>query len=285
MSDIRNLSGISVDTGASTPISEVPDAGEVLEKDQLAFHDALAKDGEPRESQSPETRKAIKRSLDRFQASSETEGTSGSSESEIAGASRGRSTRLTTGRPAGATARDGQVSARGTRRAADGGGTNTVTARGRSRGATPAAPAAPPVASVADGGGTNTVTARGRSRGTTPAASPVVDAADADREDLVSAQGRFQRSRPASAPVGDGGDRGVPASSLPWTKQSRAIADRKLAGAAPEGALAPGQARSGIGGRGCSNDTNDRRAGRSTAGARRSHGVPNGGYRFRPWCG
>ena len=180
MSDIRNLSGTSVDTGVSAPVSEVSDAGEVLEKDQLAFHDALAKGGEPHESQSPETRKAIKRSLDRFQASSETEGASRSSESEVADASRGRSTRLTAGRPAGAVARDGPVPARGTRRAADAGGTKSVTARGRSRGTTPAAP-------------------------------PVVSAAD----------------------------------SLPSTKQSRATTDRKLAGAAPEGVLAPGRARAG----------------------------------------
>lgn len=184
MSDIRNLSGISVDTDVSAPISEVPDAGEVLEKDQLAFHDALAEGGKPHESRSPETRMAIKRSLDRFQASSETEGASGSSESEVADASRGRSTRLMAGRPAGVVARDGPVPAKGTRRAADG-------------------------------------------------------------EDLVSAQGRSQRDRPALPPVGAGGNRGAPTSSMPSTKHSRATADRKLAGAAPEGVPAPGQARAG----------------------------------------
>ena len=71
MSDIRNLSGVSVDTGLSAPVSEVSDAGEVPEESQLAFDDALGKGSELNESQSPETRKAIKRSLDRFQASHE----------------------------------------------------------------------------------------------------------------------------------------------------------------------------------------------------------------------
>ena len=89
MSNIRNPSGISADAGVVTPISEVLDAGDVVETDQLAFHDALAKGGEPRESQSPETRRAIERSLDRLQASSETEGASGSGESEFVDASRG----------------------------------------------------------------------------------------------------------------------------------------------------------------------------------------------------
>ena len=93
MSGIRNLSGISVDTGVSAPVSETPDADEVLEKDQLEFHDALARSGEPHESQSPETRKAITRSLDRFQTSSRTDGASGSNEPQVADASRGRSAR------------------------------------------------------------------------------------------------------------------------------------------------------------------------------------------------
>ena len=133
MDDVRNLSSISVDTSGSAPVSEVPRGGEVLEKDQRAFHDALAKGGELNESQSPETRKAIKRSLDRFQASSGTEGATGSSESEIADASRGRSTRPTSGRPAGAVSEDVPVPAKGTRRAADAGGEDSVAAEGRSR--------------------------------------------------------------------------------------------------------------------------------------------------------
>ena len=184
MSDIRNLNGISVDAGVGAPVSEVPDAGEVLEKDQLAFHDALAKSGTPREPQSPETRKAIKHSLDRFQASSGTEGTSGSNESRVADTSRGRSTRPPAGRPAGAVAGDGPVPA-------------------------------------------------SRARRTT----------DADGEHLVSAQSRSPRNPATSPPVGDGGSRGAPASTLPSAARSRAAAARKAAGLAPEGALAPGQAR------------------------------------------
>ena len=140
MSDIRNLSGISVDTGVSASVSEVPDAGEVLEENQLAFHHALAKSGELNESQSPETREAIKRSLDRFHTSPETEGASASSESEVTDANRGQSTRLTAGRPAGAVARDGPAPAMGSRRAADAGGEDPVTALGRSRRTGPTSP-------------------------------------------------------------------------------------------------------------------------------------------------
>ena len=41
MDDVRNLNGISVNTSVPSPVSEVPDAGEVLENDERAFHDAL----------------------------------------------------------------------------------------------------------------------------------------------------------------------------------------------------------------------------------------------------
>ena len=140
MDDVRNLSGISVNTGTPSPVSEVPDAGEVLENDQRAFHDALGRDGEPNESQSPETRKAIKRSLDRFQASSGTEGAKGSGESEVADASRGRSTRPMSGPAAEGVAGHGPVPEEGTRRASDAGGEDLRTAQGRSRRADPTSP-------------------------------------------------------------------------------------------------------------------------------------------------
>ena len=139
MNDVRNLSSISINTSVASPVSEEPDAGEVLEKDQRAFHDALGKDDELNESQSPETRKAIKRSLDRFQASSGAEGATGSSESEVVDASRERSTRPKSGRLAETEAEDGPVPAKGTRRAADAGREDPVTAQGRSRPADPSA--------------------------------------------------------------------------------------------------------------------------------------------------
>ena len=140
MSDIRNLSGISFDAGVSAPVSEVPDAGEVFEEDQVAFHHAIEKSAELDESRSPETRKAIKRSLDRFQASPNTEGASGSSESDVTDANRDRSTRLTSGRPAGAATKDGPVAAMRSRRAADAGGEYPATARGRYRSTAPISP-------------------------------------------------------------------------------------------------------------------------------------------------
>lgn len=140
MSDIRNLSGTSFDAGVSAPVSEVPDAGEVFEEDQVAFHHALEKSAELGESRSPETRKAIKRSLDRFQASSNTKGASESSESEVTNANRDRSTRLTSGRPAGAATKDGPVATMGSRRATDAGGEDPVTARGSYRSTVPTSP-------------------------------------------------------------------------------------------------------------------------------------------------
>ena len=267
MSDIRNLSGISVDTGVSAPVSEVPDAGGALEEDQLAFDDALAKGGDLNESQSPETRKAIKRSLDRFQASPETDGASGSSESEPADASPGRSTRLTAGRSAGAVARDGAAPARGTRRAADAGGEDPVSAQGRSQRNGPSSPpvgaadaggedpvsaqvrsqrsgpSSPPVG-AADAGGEDPVSAQVRSQRSDPS-SPPVGAADAGGEDPVSAQVRSQRSGPSSPPVSDGGNQGAPVSSWPSEKQGPATADRKQAGATAQGGPVRGQARAG----------------------------------------
>ena len=213
MSDIRNLSGVSVDTGSSAPVSEMSDAGEVPEESQLAFDDALGKGSELNESQSPETRKAIKRSLDRFQASHETEGASGSSESGVADASQRRSTRLTASRLAGAVAKDGRVSTRETRKAADAGGEDAMSAQARSRRKGPA--------------------------------SPPVGAADAGGEAPVSAQGRSQRNGSTSPPVGDGGNRGAPASSRLSTKRSPATADGTQSGATAEGVLARGQARAG----------------------------------------
>ena len=267
MSDIRNLSGTSVDTGVSAPASEVLDAGEALEEDQLAFDDALAKDGELHESQSSETRKAIKRSLDRFQAPPETDGTSGSSESEPADASPGRSTRLTAGRAAGAVVSDGPARARETPMAANAGGEDSVTARGRSQrndrfappvgaadagGKDPASAQgrsqrndrfAPPVG-AADAGGKDPASAQGRSQRNDRFAPPV-GAADAGGKDPASAQGRSQRNGPSSPPVSDGGNRGVPASSWPSTIQSPATADRKQAGPTAEGVPVPGHARAG----------------------------------------
>ena len=248
MSDIRNLSGISVDTGVGAPVSEVPDAGEVLEKDHLAFHDALAKGGEPRESQSPETRQAVKRSLDRFRVSSETEGASGSSESEVAGASRGRSTRRTADRPAGAVAGDGPVPARGTRGAADADGEDLVSAQSRSPRNRPTSPRA------GDGGGrgapASSLPSTKQSRATAdrePAGAGAEGALAPEQERAESAveaaQSRSPRNHPTSPPAVDGGNRGAPGSSLPSTKQSRATVDRKPAGAGAEGALAPGQER------------------------------------------
>ena len=141
MDDIRNPSSIPVDTSVRAPVSETPDAGKALEEDQRAFHDALAKGGELNESQSPETRRAIKRSLDGFQASSGTKAAAGSSESDSADASRGRSTRPTSARAAGAVAGGGPVPAMGgTRRRADAGGKDPVTAQGGSRRTDPVSP-------------------------------------------------------------------------------------------------------------------------------------------------
>ena len=140
MSDIRNLSGTSFDAGVSAPVSEVPDAGEVFEEDQVAFHHALEKSAERDEPRSPETRKAIKRSLDRFQASPNTEGASESTESEVTDANRDRSTRLTSGRPAGAATKDSPVAALRSRRATDAGGEYPATARGRYRSTGPISP-------------------------------------------------------------------------------------------------------------------------------------------------
>ena len=97
----------------------------------------------------------------------------------------------------------------------------------------------------------------------------------------MSAQDRSPRNRPALPPVGDGGNQGAPASSMPSTKQSRATADRNPAGAAPGGVPAPGQARAGSAVEAARTMPTVRRAGRSTARARRSRGVPNGGHRFR----
>ena len=140
MNDIRAPSGISFDAGVSAPVSGVPDTGEAAEKDQLAFNDALAKGGELNESQSPETRNAVKRSLDRIQTSPETARASGSGASETDGAHHGRPTQLADRRPAGAVDRDGADSARRSRRAADSGGEDPVTAQVRSPRTSPASP-------------------------------------------------------------------------------------------------------------------------------------------------
>ena len=138
MNDIRAPSGISFDAGVSAPTSEVPDTGEALEKDQLAFNDALERGGELNESQSPDTRKAVKRSLDRIQTSSESDRASGSGASEVGGAHHRGPARLAERRSSGAVDRDGSDSARGSGRAADSGAEDPVPAQLRSPHTSPA---------------------------------------------------------------------------------------------------------------------------------------------------
>ncbi|MCY4599734.1 MAG: hypothetical protein OXF27_07425, partial [Acidobacteria bacterium] len=62
MGDITDMPGISVNTAASTLVSETLDTGEVLDQAQQSFDDALEDGGELNESQTPETRREVKRS-------------------------------------------------------------------------------------------------------------------------------------------------------------------------------------------------------------------------------
>ena len=156
MNDIRATSGISFDGGVSAPVSQVSDTGEALEEDQLAFNDALAKGGELNESQSPETRNAVKRSLDRIQTWTEPERASGSGASDIDAAHHSDPTRRQERRVAVAVDRDGSDSAGRFRRAADSGGKDPVPAQLRSP---HASFASPPVGD----GGTRDATAWSRS--------------------------------------------------------------------------------------------------------------------------
>ena len=279
MSGIRNLSGASVDTSVSVPVSEMPDAGEALEDDQLAFNDALTDGGELNDSQSLETRKAIKRSLDRFQASPETDGASGSSEYEPADASQGGSTLRTAGQPdgpvpAGGTRRaaepadasqggstlrtagrpDGPVPAGGARRAAESAGASqggsTLRTAGRPDGPVPAGGARRAAESAGASQGGSTLRTAGQPAGTVAADGPVSArgvrrTANAAGEGSVTATGRPQRHGPSSPPVSDGGNQGAPVSSLSSTKQSPATAERKQAGATAKGVPGLGQARAG----------------------------------------
>ena len=188
MNDVRNLSSNSVNTSVASPVSEEPDAGEVLEKDRRAFHDALGKENELNESQSPETRKAIKRTLDRFQASSRAEGGTSSSEPEFVEASRGRSTRPKSGRLAETEAEDGPVPAKGTRRAADAGGEDPVTAQGRSQ------PAGRTLLPVDDGGNRDPTASSWPSAKRSSAAADRNSLGAASRE--VFAEGRTRAGSP-----------------------------------------------------------------------------------------
>ena len=66
MNDLPGLPPVSVDKGVSAP---VPEPGESLQSEaegQQAFDDALQDGGNPHSSQAPQTRRAIKKSLDRL---------------------------------------------------------------------------------------------------------------------------------------------------------------------------------------------------------------------------
>ena len=101
MGDITDMPGIAVNTGASTLVSETLDTGDILDQAQQSFDDALDDGSELNESQAPETRREIRRSLNRLQESSKTAAASGSgSGTESADASHGSSVLLTADRPA-----------------------------------------------------------------------------------------------------------------------------------------------------------------------------------------
>ena len=208
MSDIRNVSGISVDAGVSAPVADALNVSETLQEDVQAFDDALEKGDDEYESRSPETRRAIKRSLERLQAPPETDRASASDESEPANAGRGASTRRAAGGRAGAVTTAGAEPPRDPRRGADAGGAGRLSGQEAPRGVGHASPAA----SSAATGGQRSVPDRADSRGIgrAPAASGLAASGGAGPVYGLMARRGAGHGAPASGSTGASGEGPVP---------------------------------------------------------------------------